>query len=76
MDALIKLLSESIGLAIDAKAASDAEAEAAALAALDAKLAEVHPQVDVMKAQIAKDRAEVDEALRKKFDTSDEITKP
>lgn len=74
MDELIKVLAGAIGAVIDARNASDAEAEAAALAALDAAIEQVHPAVASLKDVIAQNRAEALAALKERF--PEEETKP
>ncbi len=64
---LLKLLTGAINDLVDAKHASDAEAEAAALAALDAKLAEIAAGRDTFAQELAAARAAGEEAHRKKF---------
>lgn len=71
---LIKLLTGAINAVTDAKAASDAAAQAAALAELDAIIAEVHPAVAGLKAEIEANKTAALAALHDKFKT--EPTKP
>lgn len=74
MEELVKLFARGISAAADASAAKDAEAEAAALAELDAVIAEVHPAAAGLRAGIEANRAEALAALKDKFKTDD--TKP
>lgn len=77
MDELVKLFTGGINAIIDAKNASDAEAEAAALAELDAIIAEVHPKAAALKDALAASRAAGEQAIKDKYHPkTDETTKP
>ncbi len=71
---LINLLAGAIKAASDAKTASDAEAQAAALADLDAKIAGVNAARASFTEELAAGKSEAAEALHKKFHPED--TKP